>query len=214
MRIATNFGVLVLGTGVTISSAVGQLPNQGQQPASTSPYPAVNDPLSGGMSGEKGASSGDTMGHAVAAQMDKRFLQEVTEASLLDIDMGKMAAEKGSSPAVKQFGEKMVIDHKRAVEILKRVAARDSVDVPSSIDPKHKERLDKLAKLSGPEFDRAYIKDQLKAHQRMVSYFQKESDDGTETSAKKLATNMLPSIQQHYDAVKELNKSVSATAMK
>jgi putative membrane protein len=203
--------VVVVGT---VLIAFAQQPNTGQQPASTSPNPSSTDPLPGGMAAEKSGTSGDNMSHAKALQMDKRFLQETVLSSLTLIDMGKLAAEKGSTEAVKQFGQKMVQDHTRGLEYLKKTAARDGVPVADALDAKHKEAVDKLAKLSGPEFDRAYVRYQVKNHEKRVSQFQEESDNGTETGAKNLATRMLPAVQQHLNDAKDLNKSLSAVAAK
>ena len=88
------------------------------------------------------------------------------------------------------------------------------VPVATTLDAKHKEAVDKLAKLSGPEFDRAYIRYQVKHHEKRVSQFQDESDNGTETGAKTLATRMLPGVQQHLNEAKDLNKSLTAVAAK
>lgn len=216
MRIRVDFRVFTILAGMVSATGpiAAQPPSTGQQPATTSPYPSANDGLPGGSTNAKTGSVGDTMGDAQSRQMDKRFLTQVTQASILNVAMGKLAAEKSSNEAVKQFGQKMASDHERGLAIFKRVAAKDGVTVADELDSKHKERLDKLAKYSGPEFDRAYVKDQLKAHQQMVSYFESEADNGTETAAKKMATNMLPSVQQHLDAIKELNKSMTAVAAK
>ena len=212
MRIGKTFGFLFLSF-----AAFGQqqqLPNQGQQPPSNSPLPAVNDPLPGGTTNDKTGSAGDTMRDAQARQMDKRFLLQVAQASMLNIEMGKLASEKASSEEVRKLGAKMMQDHTRGLEICKRVAAKDGVELPAAMDSKHKERLDKLAKLSGTEFDRAYVKDQFKAHQRMVSYFESEADNSSDAAAKKLATNMLPSVEKHLDMIKDVNKTLLATAAK
>jgi putative membrane protein len=198
---------------VGLSGPLGaQTPNQGQQPQTQSAYPTTaNGPLGGSTNAQNG-SVGDTMGDAQSKQMDKRFLGQVTQASLLNIEMGKLAQEKSASEAVKEFGKKMIADHQRGLSIFKKVADRDGVTVDAQLDSKHKERLDKLAKLSGPEFDRAYIKDQLKAHQRMVSYFQSEADNSTESIASKMANNMLPAVQKHLNETKDLNKSMTVVA--
>jgi putative membrane protein len=177
-----------------------------------SAYPSAADGLPGGSTNAKNGSVGDTMGEAQSRQMDKRFLGQVVQASLLNIAMGKMAIERSSNDAVKEFGRKMVSDHERGLAIFKRVAARDGVTVDDQLDSKHKERLDRLAKLSGVEFDRAYVKDQLKAHQRMVSYFQSEADNSTESVAVKMATNMLPAVQSHLNDAKDLNKNLTMVA--
>jgi putative membrane protein len=222
MRIRRDFGLLLAGSGFFILGAWGELaaqtpgqnPSQGQQPATQSPYPSANDPLPGGSTNAKTAMSGDTMGEAQSRQMDKRFLHQISQGSMLNVEMAKLAQQKATTETVKQFSEKMLEDHKRGIEIVKKIAVRDGVTLPDALDSKHKEQFDKLAKLSGPEFDRAYVKEQLKLHQRLVTYFQNEADNGTDTAAKKMATNMLPAVQQHLDMVKDLNRTLNATAMK
>jgi putative membrane protein len=87
---------------------------------------------------------------------------------LHEVALGKLAVEKGSSDAVKQFGQKMIDDHVKVNDELKQVAAGGGVNIPDALDSKHQSRVDKLAKLSGAEFDKAYIKDQLKFHQQNV----------------------------------------------
>jgi putative membrane protein len=196
---------------VGLSGPLGaQTPNQGQQPQTQSQ--AQSTFATGGSTNAQNGSVGDTMADAQSKQMDKRFLGQVTQASLLNIEMGKLAQDRASSDAVKEFGKKMIADHERGLTIFKRVADRDGVAVDAQLDAKHKERLDRLAKLSGAEFDRAYIKDQLKAHQRMVSYFQSEADNSTESIASKMANNMLPAVQKHLNETKELNKNLSVVA--
>jgi putative membrane protein len=216
MQIRVDLRVFTIAAGLSVfamgTAGAQTPPNQGQQPQTQSPYPSASEGLPGGSTNAKNGSEGDTMGDAQNRQMDRRFLGQVTQASLLNVAMGKLAVEKSSNDAVKEFGKKMVTDHERGLAIFKKVAVKDGVTVEERLDSKHQERLDKLAKLSGPEFDRAYMKDQLKAHQRMVSYFQSEADNATESTATKMANNMLPAVQRHLSDAKELNKSLTAVA--
>jgi putative membrane protein len=211
MRFRVDFRVLAIAAGVA-AGLTGQLgaqtPNQGQQPQPQS----ANQTVPGGGANPNGASVGDTMNAAQSRQMDQRFLGQVTQASLLNIAMGKLALEKSSNATVKEFAKKMIADHERGLPIFKRVAERDGVTVDLQMDSKHKERLDKLAKLSGPEFDRAYVKDQLKAYQRMVSYYESEADNSTESVATKMAANMLPAVQKHLNDTKDVNKTLTVVA--
>jgi putative membrane protein len=204
---------MIAGLAVSAAGPLAAQSTSQTQPGSTpSIYPSsATNGLPGGGTNSTTGSIGDTMGDAQSQQMDKRFLTQVTQASMLNIAMGKLAIQKSSNDAIKQFGQMMATDHERGLAIFKRVAAKDGVPVADQLDSQHKERLDKLAKLSGPEFDRAYIKDQLKAHQRMVSYFESEADNSNDTAARKVATNMLPAIFQHLDAVKDMNKTLTTT---
>jgi putative membrane protein len=211
MRIRLDFRVFTVAAGMAVglSGPLGaQNPNQGQQPQTQSQSAIPT----GGSTNAQNGSVGDTMGDAQNKQMDKRFLAQVMQGSLLNIEMGKLATEKSTNEAVKEFAKKMVADHERGLTIFKKVADRDGVTLESQLDSKHKERLDKLAKLSGAEFDHAYVKDQLKAYQRMVSYYQSEADNSTESVATKMAANMLPAVQKHLNDTKDLNKNLTVMA--
>ena len=45
--------------------------------------------------------------------MDRKFVKEVAESNTAQIDLGKLAQENGSNPAVKEFGKRMVEDNTR-----------------------------------------------------------------------------------------------------
>jgi len=126
---------------------------------------------------------------------------------LHEVALGKLAVEKGSSDAVKQFGQKMIDDHVKANDELKQIAAGGGVNLPDALDSKHQSRVDKVAKLSGAEFDKAYIKDQLKYHQQNVKEFQQEAQYGSVAEVKNLASKALPTLQQHLELAKDLDKS-------
>jgi len=138
---------------------------------------------------------------------DKRFLQDAAMGGLAEVALSKLAVEKGSSDAVKQFGQKMIEDHNKANDELKQIAVALGVNVPDALDSKHESRIDKLAKLSGAEFDKAYIKEQLKYHQQNVKEFQQEAQYGSVAEVKNLASKGLPTLQQNLEVAKDLNKN-------
>jgi len=112
---------------------------------------------------------------------------------------------------VKQFGQKMVDDHTKANDQLKEVANKDKLELPDSLDSKDQSRVNKLSKLSGPQFDKAYINDQLKDHEHDVSEFQKEAQNGTDPNVKQFAASTLPILQEHLNMVKELKKNENSS---
>jgi putative membrane protein len=186
-----------------------------------------SSPGGGGQAGQTGAGGGAPMseqapgagGAGGAAGMsapmptrmdDKKFVKDATMGSMMEVELGKLATEKASSDAVKQFGQKMVDEHGKSTEELKKAAAASKISVPDSLDSKHKSRIDKLSKLSGADFDRAYIKDQLKDHQKDVKDFQDEAQTGTDPNVRTVAAKLLPTLQQHLEAGKDLSKEKTA----
>jgi len=137
---------------------------------------------------------------------DKKFLKDAAMGSMTETQIGKLAAEKGSSDNVKQFGQKLASDHAKAAEELKQVAAKENVQIPESLDSKHQSKVDKLSKLSGPQFDKAFVKDQMKDHEKDVDNYKAEAQYGTNPDVKMVAAKQLPTLQQHLAEAKDLNK--------
>jgi len=138
---------------------------------------------------------------------DKKFLKDAAVGGMTEVELGKLAAGKGSSDEVKQFGQKMVDDHSKANDELKQLAAKENVPVPESLDSKHQSRVDKLSKLSGPDFDKAYMKDQLKDHEQDVREFQNEAQNGSDPNVQQFASKTLPTLQEHLEMAKNVNKT-------
>ena len=174
----------------------GSPSSQGQGPSTPPTMPSAGGPGGPGVS-TAGPSKVD----------DKKFVKDAAQGGMVEVELGKLAAQKASSDSVKQFGQKMVDDHSKANEQLKEVASKENMSIPDAIDSKHQSRIDKLSKLSGESFDKAYVKDQLKDHQSDVKDFQAEAQGGTDPNVKAFAAKTLPTLQEHLSMVKDLNKS-------
>ena len=139
---------------------------------------------------------------------DKVFVKKAAEGSLTEVELGKLAQEKGSSEAVKEFGKKMVDDHTKSSEAIAQVASKVSVEVPSELPKGGRKAKEKLAKLSGPEFDKAYAKLMLNDHREDVDSFTQAARYGTAPDVKEFAVKTLPTLQQHRKMAEELEASV------
>src|SRR4051812_22006608 len=91
---------------------------------------------------------GVSAGLALAA--DDTFVTKAAKGGMAEVELGKLASEKGTSDAVKQFGQRMVTDHGKANDELKSLAQSKNVTLPTDIDAKDKALRDRLMKLSGP----------------------------------------------------------------
>lgn len=138
---------------------------------------------------------------------DKKFVKEAAEGSMTEVELGKLAQEKGSSEAVKEFGARMVEDHGKASQELQQVAAKTGFEMPSELPRKAKKAQEKLAKLSGPEFDKAYVKMMLNDHKGDVKAFDRQAKDGKIPEVKEFAAKNLPTIQEHKKLVEQMETS-------
>jgi putative membrane protein len=130
---------------------------------------------------------------------------------MAEVKMGQLAQEKGTSDSVKKFGQRMVEDHTKAGDELKKAAAQENITLPSDISAKDKATCDALSKLSGAAFDRAYARDMVKDHEEDVAEFSKEANGGQKPAIKDFATQTLPTLQDHLKEAKEMRQNVSAS---
>ena len=122
----------------------------------------------------------------------------------MEVELGRVAAQKGTNDAVKQFGQRMVDDHSKANTELMSVASSKGVTLPTELDAKHKAELTKFSNMSATVFDRAYSKEMLDDHVKDVAAFDKESTKGTDADLKAFATRTLPTLQDHLKLAKAL----------
>ncbi|HRI49366.1 MAG TPA: DUF4142 domain-containing protein [Pseudomonadota bacterium] len=145
-----------------------------------------------------GLAVAETKGAAATVSAgDKDFIMEAACGGMAEVALGELAQQKGQSDAVKQFGKHMVEDHGKANNELKELAGRKGVVVPAALKPKYQKVVDALAKLSGAEFDKQYMREMVKDHENDVAAFQKQADKGKDAELTSWARQTLPTLQDH-----------------
>src|SRR6267142_3254627 len=62
---------------------------------------------------------------------DKTFMKKAAKGGMMEVTMGKLAAQNAQSDDVKSFGKRMVTDYSGANDELKSIAAKKGVKLPS-----------------------------------------------------------------------------------
>ena len=151
-------------------------------------------------------------GKSNMATADHMFVMDVAMDGMAEVELGKLASEKASNAKVQAFARRMVADHGKAGDELKTLAASKQMTLPMMVDPEHKATHDRLVKLSGAEFDRAYVREMVSGHKKAVDAFTRESTSGSDSEVKAWATKTLPTIREHLRMIEELDKdAVSST---
>jgi len=194
---------IYVGAVTTVLTAVGSwavLAHQDSPTTSKKDQGSVAEPR------ESGKASAKT-----SMVADSRFAKEAAQGGMAEVKLGQLAQDKGSNDAVKTFGKRMVDDHSRAGDKLKEAAFKENVMLPTDISAKDQAIYDRLSKLNGSAFDRAYAKNMVKDHQADVAAFQKEANGGKSESLKSFASDTLPTLQDHLKEAKEMMKTVGGT---
>ncbi len=135
---------------------------------------------------------------------DEHFVKKASECNLAEINIGRLAQTRASSPEVKRFAEKMVQDHTKANQEILQLANQKGWTLASTMGEKHQQCWQKLSQKQGQDFDRDYMKDQLKGHEEAVDLFTKASKHCKDEGLKNFASKTLPTIQEHLKMAKQL----------
>lgn len=145
---------------------------------------------------------------------DASFIKDAAQGGMLEVELGKLAQNKAASEKVKEFGKRMEQDHSKANDELKKLAADKGVQLATALDSKHKSNVDKLAKLSGADFDKRYMSDMVSDHKADVKEFQKEADKGKDADVKQFASKTLPTLKEHLQLAESTEKEVKESKSK
>jgi len=176
---------------------------------SNPPQSTADQPKPGKASGQAGAAPSATI-----AAPDKAFVMEAAQGGMAEVELGRLAADKASNADVKQFGQRMVDDHGKANDELKGFASQKSITLPTELDAKHKATLDRLSKLSGDAFDKAYMTEMVADHNKDVAAFTRASKTAKDPDLKAFAEKTLPTLQDHQRMSKEVAGKAVGTAGK
>src|SRR6201996_4407489 len=163
----------------------------GQTPPDPTPSPAASTPS--GRSAdprvdERSRNGATEAGPGTSQTSDQHFMKEAAQGGMAEVELGQLAADKASSPEVKEFGQRMVKDHSQANDQLKQIAMQKGVTLPSSPSAKDEMTKKRLSNMSGDAFDQAYMKDMLKDHKADIAAFEKESTNGKDPDVKQFAS--------------------------
>jgi len=146
------------------------------------------------------------------APSPEQFATRAWQGDAAEVKLAKLAEQNGKSQAVKDFAQHMIQDHSKANEQLGTIMKANNWNMPEGLNQKDQREYDRLSKLKGQEFDRAYMQQMLQDHEHDIQLFQQEARSGKDAKIQGWAKKTLPVLEQHLkmaqDAAKELGITV------
>ncbi len=137
------------------------------------------------------------------------FLTMAAQSDQFEIQEGQLAEKKGSA-SVKQFGEHMVRDHnKTTAGLMQAVQKAGMSPPPPTLRPDQMNMITQLQGLSGAEFDRAYMAQQVEAHQQALNLMVNYIKTGDSAPIKAAAQEAAPIVEMHLRMAEKMAKASS-----
>jgi len=134
------------------------------------------------------------------------FIKEMVQARMMDLEEGKIAAQRSTAKNVKEYGSLMVDDQNKMLDDLKKIAALKNVSLDKSLASDKSKALKDLKETHGKSFDKKFIKMMTIDHKRDVKKF-REATRYHDADVQVFATKYLPVVESHLDKITALKKS-------
>jgi putative membrane protein len=196
------------GKTETLDANVNQNPTDSALTSTTkAPSDATTSPVEQKQANEVPTGTTASTGKEEKPLSDKEFVLKASQGGMTEVELGKVASEKGGTSQVKDFGSRMVKDHSQANDELKGLAEKKGIALDSKLDARHQSQVDRLSKLNGPAFDKAYVTNQVRAHESTVALFKEEAKSGQDPDLKAFASRTLPTLENHCSSIMDIQKS-------
>ncbi len=167
------------------------------------------------------------MDHGSMKLTDDKVLRKLHHVNLEEVKAGQLAQQKSTSKDVKDYGAMLVRDHQKADQDVKAVASKLSIDVDAkkmdadrqmNMDADHQAKreakqhqMDDLQKLTGRDFDRAFLQMMVNGHREAIEMVKTARNDA-KPEVKDLLDKLLPDLQRHEDMANDILNKMGNTA--
>jgi putative membrane protein len=138
------------------------------------------------------------------------YVKAAAEGGQAEVTLAKTAQEKASNSQVKTLAESIQKDHEQSNAELTTLAGKKNLTLPTTPSKPHQETADRLGRLSGSAFDKAYVDEMVKDHRADIAECQKhEKDPDPDVAA--WASKTLPVLQNHLTMALNAQKAVGGS---
>jgi len=147
-----------------------------------------------------------TTNNVVTDEKSSEFLKKVTNSGMAEVQLAKLAQQKATIDAVKNFAAMLERDHTAVNQQVKSLADQRSVAIPSTISDDKQKMYAEMEKMTGKAFDKDYISMMVKSHNDGISLFEDTRANASDIDVKNFADKTLPALKMHLDSAKAIQK--------
>lgn len=148
---------------------------------------------------------------ARTAHQDTEFLKSANQGSVNEIDLAQIALKKSDDPDIKNFAQKMVDDHTKMLDDMKPFDMEAGLTVPEHDDIATDAVKAKFELLSGKTFDKAFLKQMVDDHHKVLLAVLAEEKSTGYPAFKKAVGQAEKMVRQHLEAANGLAKKDGVT---
>lgn len=150
------------------------------------------------------------------APTDPQIASIAVTANQIDVDYGKLALQKSQNPIIRNFAQTMINDHENIIKQATDLAGQlnltpeDNKTTQSLLDGAKTETA-KLDSLSGADFDKAYIENEVAYHKAVIDAVKNTLIPNAQNEQlKNLLTQVVPLLDHHQEMAEQAAASYAS----
>jgi putative membrane protein len=167
----------------------------------------TNSNISSSVNSNTSSNMSPKVGNNVSSS-DGEFVDKALQGGLEEVQMGGIAAVKAQNVEVTAFAQTMINDHSKANNELRDLAKQKGISVTGGTTAEQQKEMNELSNLPAAEFDKAYVKKMVAAHEKDVAEFQKQANSATDANVKRFAEDTLPILKTHLEMIKAIQGKI------
>jgi putative membrane protein len=146
-----------------------------------------------------------TISQASLSEIDRIYVEEIAQAGMLELEMAQLALEKSDNENIKKYAQQMIQDHQALNQELMQLAENKGITLPTTLSPKHQALKTQVSKLSGTQFDQAYINEAaINAHIQSLILHTRQIQLGEDQDLQAYAIKTIPIVDTHLQLAEML----------
>lgn len=147
-----------------------------------------------------------------ATLSDSKVLAMLKTINLSEIDAASLAKQKASSEDTRMFASRMLNEHTTMLQEARQLAQR--IHIPPALTSEatktHQATIEELQKLSDRDFDRAYLKYQIKMHEQAINFVQDTVSSVDNPHLQHHLRQAHPDLEDHLLAARAIERQLVA----
>ncbi|MDU0370712.1 DUF4142 domain-containing protein [Hymenobacter endophyticus] len=145
----------------------------------------------------------DANGPTAPHSTDPEFMQSAAHSDQNEIQLSKLALEKGVTGMAKTHANQMITDHTKSTAELKPIAQKKGVTLPTDMDAEHKAIAEQMRGLSGQDLEKKYLEQMTLDHQKTANTMMAHQKMTQDAELLGFISKTLPVVQSHLTMFKQ-----------
>ncbi len=125
------------------------------------------------------------------------FLNEAIQSNQLEIELSRLAVQKGETDRVKNLAQKMIEEHSLFDQKIKALANQKGVNITQD-KAAHQSIITRLEGMQGMHFDQEFLKELEASHSRTVELYEDAAERVQDAEIQNFAARHLPTLKAHH----------------